>query len=262
MIQETMGQKRMGQNHPSPVTGGPGHPQGSQIQGEQVQGPPDGPAMIQLDHVTKRFAGTGQGALVLDNVCAAFPAQTVVGLLGRNGAGKSTLLAMMAGSMRPTSGRVLTRGRVSYPVGFGGSFHPDLTGAQNTRFVARVYGADTEALMDFVAGFAALGPQFHQPFRTYSTGMRARLAFGVSMGLRFDTYLVDEVISVGDHAFREKSAQLFQARMKTTGAILVSHSMATIQALCDRVAVLDQGKLVLYDEVAEGIAQHQRNLAE
>ena len=138
-----------------------------------------------------------------------FPTGAVVGLLGRNGAGKTTLMQMIAGTMEPTSGRILSDGSISYPVGFAGSFHRDLTGAQNTRFVARIYGIDTEALVAFVEDFAELGKHYHLPFRTYSAGMRARLAFGVSMGIPFDFYLIDEVTAVGDANFREKSREVF-----------------------------------------------------
>jgi capsular polysaccharide transport system ATP-binding protein len=217
--------------------------------------------MIRFDNLTKVFSLEGKRKVVADNISAVFPTGRVVGLLGRNGAGKSTLLEMIAGTQDPTSGRIFSTGTISWPVGFAGSFHPDLSGLQNTRFVARIYGADSDDLVAFVEDFAGLGQHFHLPFRTYSSGMRSRLAFGVSMGIRFDTYLVDEVTSVGDAAFREKSALLFKDRMKTAGAVMVSHSMEQIRQLCDSGAVLEDGRLEFYENVDVAIAQHLRNMA-
>jgi capsular polysaccharide transport system ATP-binding protein len=136
----------------------------------------------------------------------------------------------------------------------------DLTGAQNTRFVARVYGVDTDELLDFVEDFASLGAHFHMPVRSYSSGMRSRLAFGISMGIRFGIYLIDEVTSVGDAAFRRKSAAILRARMEHSGAIIVTHSFAEVRNLCDIGAVLEEGKLYMYDRVGDAIAHHVRNM--
>ncbi|MBN7787208.1 ABC transporter ATP-binding protein [Ponticoccus gilvus] len=216
--------------------------------------------MIELRNLTKTFTVEGQRTVVVNRVNAVFPTGVSVGLLGRNGAGKSTLLKIIAGTMNPTSGRVISDGTVSWPVGFAGSFHPELTGAQNTRFIARVYGVDTDALVEFVEDFAELGVHFHQPFGTYSSGMRSRLAFGVSMGIRFDTYLVDEVTSVGDASFKEKSSSIFKRRMQESGAIVVSHSMAMMENLCDMGMVLENGNLVVHDTIQDAIKHHLRNM--
>jgi len=216
--------------------------------------------MIRLENLTKIFYLRGRKKVVARNVNVDLPTGKSVGLLGRNGAGKTTLMQMIAGNMDPTSGRILSDGTISYPVGFAGSFHPDLTGAQNTRFVARIYGVDTEELIDFVEDFAELGKHFHLPFRSYSSGMRSRLSFGVSMGIPFDTYLVDEVTSVGDAAFKQKSSDLFRARMNDAGALFVSHSTNMIKELCDMAAVLENGQLTLYDDVDEAIAAHNANM--
>jgi capsular polysaccharide transport system ATP-binding protein len=149
---------------------------------------------------------------------------------------------------------------VSFPVGFAGSFHPELTGAQNTRFVARIYGVDADELVDFAADFAELGRQFHLPFRSYSSGMKGRLAFGVSMGIAFDTYLVDEVTAVGDASFREKSRLLFKDRMRSAGAVLVSHSMSQLRDQCNAAVVLENGRLTWFDDVEAAIERHQQNM--
>ncbi len=205
--------------------------------------------MILLQNLSKFYHLNGNRKVVADRITATFPSRVSVGLLGRNGAGKSTLLRIIAGTADPTSGEVLSDGNVSFPVGFAGSFHPDMTGAQNTRFVARIYGANSDALMDYVADFAELGQQFHGPIRSYSSGMRSRLAFGVSMGLTFDTYLIDEITAVGDAAFKRKSKSVFADRMSRAGSIFVSHSMGLIREMCDAGAVLENGKLIYFDDI-------------
>lgn len=216
--------------------------------------------MIRLEKLTKIFTLEGRRKVVLRDVNMEFPSGLSVALLGRNGAGKSTLLQMIAGTQAPTSGRIVSTGSISWPVGFAGSFHPDLSGAQNTRFVARIYGVDTDQLVDFVEDFAGLGMHFHLPFRTYSAGMRSRLAFGVSMGIPFDTYLVDEVTSVGDANFKSKSSSVFKARMENAGAFVVSHSMRMVRTLCQAGAVLEDGNLTFYDDIEAAIAHHERNM--
>lgn len=212
--------------------------------------------MIRLENLCKSFLFRGQRKVVADNLNLTFPSGVSVGLLGRNGAGKSTLLRMIAGTLEPDSGRIRTRGTISWPVGLAGGFHSDLSGAQNVRFIARVYGVDTDELLDFVAGFADLGIHFHQPVRTYSSGMRARLGFGVSMGIRFDTYLVDEVTSVGDEVFKRKSTALFKERMSSAGAILVTHAPPMMRQMCQAGAVLHDGRLHYFDDVGDAIAFH------
>lgn len=213
--------------------------------------------MIRLEALSKVYYTNGRQNLVADRLNAEFPTGASVGLLGRNGAGKSTLLRMIAGTALPTSGRVVSDGTISWPVGFAGSFHPDLTGAQNVRFVARIYGVDTDELVDYVDDFAALGQKYHLPFGTYSSGMRSRLAMGCSMGIHFDTYLVDEVTSVGDAEFREKSQRVFTDRLSNSSAIVVSHAMPMIRRLCNMGAVLDRGDLTVFDDIEDAIAYHE-----
>ncbi|MEP5731309.1 MAG: ABC transporter ATP-binding protein [Sulfitobacter sp.] len=216
--------------------------------------------MVRLENLTKYFPTRHGRKTIVQDLCATFPTGASVALLGRNGAGKSTLLNLIAGTIRPTFGQVLSTGSISYPVGFQGSFHPDLTGVQNTRFVARLYGMDSDDLVEFVEDFSELEDHFRMPFRTYSAGMKSRLSFGVSMGIPFDTYLVDEVTSVGDGAFRHKSVQVFDNRMQKSGAIVVTHSPQMVKRLCDMAAVLEAGQLYLYDDLDAGLAHHARNL--
>tara|TARA_A100001391_G_scaffold97218_1_gene64368 strand:- start:2 stop:682 length:681 start_codon:yes stop_codon:yes gene_type:complete len=217
--------------------------------------------VIEICNLRKVFHISGLRKVVIENLNLTIPDRVSLALLGRNGAGKSTLLQILAGTMDPTSGYIRSTGTISWTVGFSGSFHPDLTGAQNTRFIARIYGVDTDALLAFVADFAQLGPSFHMPFRSYSSGMKSRLSFGVSMGIPFDTYLVDEVTSVGDAAFKKRSSELFLERMRTAGAIVVSHSMQQIRELCDVGIVLDQGRAIFYDDLEEAITHHLHNMA-
>lgn len=216
--------------------------------------------MIRLEELNKTYHAGGVARIVARNISVTFPTGSSVALMGRNGAGKSSLLKMIAGTMDPDSGHVVSDGLVSWPVGFGGSFHGDLTGAQNTRFVARIYGVDTDELSDFVATFTELGDYFHLPFRTYSSGMRARLAFGVSMGIGFDTYLVDEVTSVGDASFRKKSESILHERLETGSAIVVSHSMDMLRRICNCGAVLENGSMAFYDDLEEAISHHNNNM--
>ncbi len=217
--------------------------------------------MIELRNLTKSFATQRGRKYVARDISAVFPSGRAVGLMGRNGAGKSTLLKIIAGSIPADSGDILSTGSISFPVGFAGTFHPDLTGMQNTRFIARIYGIDTTELEEFVRDFAALDDHYQMPVRSYSSGMRSRLAFGISMGIHFDTYLVDEVTSVGDAAFRRKSAAVFKDRMSRSGAIVVTHSMAELRNLCDCGAILEDGNLYFYENLSEAIAQHTRNMA-
>ncbi|MDF3856603.1 ABC transporter ATP-binding protein [Paracoccus sp. P2] len=216
--------------------------------------------MIRLENLTKIYRLNGRETLVADNLNAEFPTGASVALLGRNGAGKSTLLRIIAGTVLPTAGRVLSDGTISWPVGFSGSFHPDLTGAQNVRFVARIYGVDTDELVDYVADFAELGQHYHQPFGSYSSGMRSRLAMGTSMGIHFDTYLVDEVTSVGDANFRAKSQRVFAERMARSSAIVVSHSMPMIRNMCTMGAVLHNASLTIFDNIDQAIKKHEEIL--
>lgn len=216
--------------------------------------------MIEFRSLRKEFVLRGRRKVVIDNLNMHVPSNTSVALLGRNGAGKSTLLQMIAGTMDPTSGEILSTGTISWPVGFAGSFHPDLTGFQNTKFIARIYGVDTEELAAFVEDFADLGQSYHMPFRSYSSGMRSKLSFGVSMGIPFDTYLVDEVTSVGDASFKDKSKNLFLERMANAGSFVVTHNMGQVRDLCDVGVVLENGRAVFHDDLEEAIDHHTRNM--
>ena len=213
--------------------------------------------MIELRNVTHAFNGKGQRQFIVKNGSMVFPKGEAVGLLGRNGAGKSTLLKMIAGNINPQKGDIFRNGSVSFPVGFSGSFHRDMTGTQNVKFVARIYGVDTDYLVEFVTEFADLAGRMNRPVRNFSSGMKSRLAFAISMGIQFDVYLVDEVTSVGDRAFKRKSAEILRERLKESSAIVVSHSLGEIEELCSSAAILENGDLQYFENVAEAISVHK-----
>nr|WP_011116732.1 ABC transporter ATP-binding protein [Ruegeria sp. PR1b]AAN05126.1 RB105 [Ruegeria sp. PR1b] len=213
--------------------------------------------MIRFENLTKYFWVDGQRKTVIDNLNLTLPSGRSLALLGRNGAGKSTLLEIIAGIQRPDLGRVVTDGTMSWPVGLGASFHKDLSGVENVRFIARIYGVDTDDLVAFVQNFSELGAAFYSPMRTYSSGMRSRLTFGASMGIKFDTYLVDEVTAVGDKSFRDKSRVIFAERMKTSSAIMVNHNLNEVRQFCDAGIVLERGRATYFDDLDEAIALHQ-----
>ncbi len=214
--------------------------------------------MIRLQNISKSFWVRGTERVVIDRLDATLPTGSSLALLGRNGAGKSTLLNIIAGLLTADTGTVTSDGTISWPVGLGGTFHPQMSGAQNTRFVARVYGVDSDALMDFVQDFAELGEQFFNPVRTYSSGMKARLGFGLSMGIRFDTYLIDETTAVGDARFNRKSRAVFLERVRDSSAIMVSHQMNTVREFCDSGIVLHEGRLRVFEDLEDAIALHMQ----
>ena len=217
----------------------------------------DPPGTVRLEGVSKVFATDAGRKIVADRIDAVFPAGQAVALMGRNGAGKSSLLKVIAGSSKPSGGRVVTAGRVSWPVGLAQAFHGDLTGLQNLRFVARIYGRASDELEAFVQGFAGLGADLSEPVRTYSNGMRARLGFALSMGIPFDTYLIDEVASVGDLSFRRTCEATIRDRLSRGGAIVVSHNAEFLARVCDRAAVLEQGRLSWFDSVGDAMAEYR-----
>lgn len=213
--------------------------------------------MIELQNVSKRFYSAQGMHEVFANLSLKLPAGRSLGLLGRNGAGKSTLLQIIAGNMQPTSGRVIRSGIISWPIGAASSLHTEMTGLQNTRFLARVYGVDTDSLVKYVREFADIGKHFDMPLRTYSSGMKSRLSFGIAMGIPFDTYLIDEVTGAGDKSFKARSRAVFKGRMAKADAIMISHSMSEMRNFCDSGLVLHDGKIDFFEDIEDAIARHE-----
>ncbi|MEM1033066.1 MAG: ABC transporter ATP-binding protein [Myxococcota bacterium] len=207
--------------------------------------------MIRLEDITKVYATKRGLHTVLDGVSFEVPLGTSMGIMGKNGAGKSTLLRIIGGAEMPTSGTVTRGSRVSFPIGFTGAFHGSLTGEENCRFAARIYGQELTRVVAETRAFADIGAYFYNPVSTYSTGMRARLAFGLSMSIDFDVYLIDEVTAVGDRRFKKKCQAALKERAAHGSLIVISHSVATLKQLCDKCAVLDQGKLQVCASVDE-----------
>ncbi len=217
--------------------------------------------MIALDHVAKSYATAHGRKQLLDDASAEFRPGHNFGILGANGAGKSTLIRLIAGSEMPDRGTIRRDVRVSFPLGFGGTFHDALSGRENVEFIARIYGAPVRRTVRFVEEFAELDGYFAMPVNTYSAGMRARLAFGACLAIDFDVYLIDEVTEVGDERFRRKCAAAFRERLRGADIILATHNHHTVRQYCDRGAVLAQGRLQLFDDITSAFECYRRILS-
>lgn len=216
--------------------------------------------MISLDKVTKSYMTLAGRKLVFRDLSFDIPDHVNVGLIGRNGAGKSTLMRLLGGADLPDSGEIVTRGRFSWPVGLRGGLQKNLTGRENVKFVCRIQGIRRKGMQEkirYVQEFAEIGDHFDLPVSTYSSGMRARLAFGSSMAFDFDYYLIDEVMAVGDAAFKRKSQQVFKERLQRSKVILVSHNMRLIEEMCDVIVHLHRGRATVYKNVRRGIAVYE-----
>lgn len=213
--------------------------------------------MIELVDLCKKYRVGRTNKTILNHVNACIEPGRNLGILGQNGAGKSTLLRLLGGAELPTSGRIFRHGRVSWPIGFGGGFHGSLSGRENLRFICRIYDACIKKVTCFVEEFSELGAYMDMPVNTYSSGMKAKLAFGLSMAINFDYYLIDEVTAVGDTNFKKKSKAEFERRKGHSTLLVVSHSISTIRDHCDSAAVLHEGNLCFYEDMEEAIAFYQ-----
>lgn len=212
--------------------------------------------MIELRNVTKSYKTPKGRVFVFKDLNLTIPDDKSVALIGRNGAGKSTLMRLLSGQDTPDRGEIITPDSISWPVGLSGGFQGSLTAKENVKFVARVYGIKGERLkevVNYVRDFAEIGDFFDRPVNTYSSGMRSRVAFGLSLAFDFDYYLIDEAMSVGDAHFRKKAQQAFKERIGKAKVILVTHGMGQVRQMCDYVLLLDKGQVTAYDDVEEGI---------
>lgn len=199
--------------------------------------------MIRLHGINKSYPTRSGTVKVLRDVDLSVDAGERVGILGRNGAGKSTLIRLISGAELPTSGHVERDMSVSWPLAFGGAFQGSLTGYDNLRFICRIYGVDPDDKVAFVQEFSELGLFLWEPVRNYSSGMRARLAFALSMVIEFDCFLIDEIIAVGDARFHEKCEHELFVKRSDRAMIIVSHDPNFIRDHCNRAAVLINGRL-------------------
>lgn len=214
-------------------------------------------SMVEFRGVSKAFRNREGAKRILARTDLVIPRGRSIGVLGLNGAGKSTLLRMIAGTEPPDTGTIRRNVRMSWPLGFSGGFNGSLSGVENLRFICRIYGADIGRVAAFVEDFAELGSYLRMPVRTYSSGMKGRLAFALSMAIDFECYLVDEIIGVGDRRFQKKCREAFQERKARSDLIMVSHSMSIIREHCEVAAILSGGCLTLYDDMDEAVALYE-----
>lgn len=215
--------------------------------------------MIKVENLYKRYHEHQLSDWILKDINLTIPSNVSVGLIGRNGAGKSTLLRLIGDMDAPDRGRITRDCSVSWPIALGGGFVPQMTGRQNVKFVARVYGYEKESLdevMQSVQAFAEIGKYFDEPIRTYSSGMRARLAFGLSLAFDFDVYLSDEATAVGDMHFKQKAIKAFKERVGRSSIIIVSHAEPILKELCQAGIYLHGGNAYWFDEITDAITAY------
>jgi capsular polysaccharide transport system ATP-binding protein len=209
--------------------------------------------MIVCDNLAKEYARGGHRKKVFQNLNLVVHPGDRLALLGRNGAGKSTLIKLIAGVEMPTTGKVTRKMSVSWPLGFGGGFQGSLTGYDNARFIARIYQREYSLIRGFVEEFSELGRQLRMPVKTYSSGMRARLAFALSLAIEFDCYLIDEVILVGDQDFQRKCRyELFEKRSDRT-LILASHASELVRGMCNRAVIIHKGEATVHEDINHAV---------
>jgi capsular polysaccharide transport system ATP-binding protein len=205
--------------------------------------------MLQVRELTKAFRGENVDRVLFHDLSFDLSRQGRLAVLGRNGQGKSTLIKILGGVLYPTSGKVSWGMRASWPLGFGGGFQGGLTGMDNIRFIARIYDRPIAQTADLVERFAELGDQLSIPVKYYSSGMRARLAFGLSLAIDFDCYLIDEVIAVGDALFRQKcERELFEHR-GDRAFVIASHDLGFIKSHCDRAIIIERGRTKIFEDI-------------
>ena len=209
------------------------------------------PIGLRVENLAKTYHGTTRS--LFDELTFDLPRNGRMAILGRNGQGKSTLIKMLGGILPPTQGRIRWGMTSSWPIGFSGGFQGSLTGLDNIRFLSRIYDREFKEILSRVDDFAELGPALKVPVKIYSSGMRARLAFGLSLAIEFDCYLIDEVTAVGDARFQRKcNEELFQAR-SDRAFIMASHDMQTIGRYCDRALIIESGKVKIFNDIHEAI---------
>ncbi|MDR0408539.1 MAG: ABC transporter ATP-binding protein [Campylobacteraceae bacterium] len=217
--------------------------------------------MIKLENLTKSYLLENGRHYVFRDLSFEFPENANIGLIGPNGAGKTTLMNILGGTDIPDRGRVVTDKTISWPVGLSGGLQGSLSAKDNIKFIARVYGFTGDRMIErikYVEEFAEIGEFFEQPVKTYSSGMRARVSFGLSMAFDFDYYLIDEAGAVGDASFKKKSLSIYQEKLSKSNVIIVSHNMNEIRSLCDHIIVFNAGEAHIFDNVNEGIKMYQK----
>lgn len=218
--------------------------------------------MIEVRNLYKRYHGPFGGDWVLKDLNFTIPDNVSVGIVGRNGAGKSTLLRIIGGMDAPDKGEIRKDCRISWPIGLGGGFQGSMTGRQNVKFVARIQGAGARLpeIIKSVQDFAEIGQAFDQPVKTYSSGMRSRLAFGLSLAFNFDVYLSDEATAVGDAAFKAKATKAFKDRVGQASIIMVSHQTGMLKSLCQAGIWIHEGTATWFDHINDAIQSYEKSI--
>lgn len=218
--------------------------------------------MIRIQNLSKKYTSESNSDWVLKDVNLEIPSNVSVGLVGKNGAGKSTLLRLISGMDEPEKGKVVRDCRVSWPIGLTGGFSGSMTGRENVKFVARLYGGQKkiEKIINYVKEFAEIDDAFDRPVKTYSSGMKSRLAFGLSLAFDFDVYLSDEATAVGDKAFKEKASRAFKDRVSSSSLIIVSHSEGILRELCQAGIYLKDGKAIWHDDINDALDQYNEDI--
>lgn len=218
--------------------------------------------MIKVSNLTKSFYYKGRKTTIFKDLSFQIQTGESIAILGANGAGKSTLLRILGGIDLPDSGIIETDRTISWPVGLVGGFQGSLTGRENVTFVSRIYTSkkNVPEKVRYVEEFAELGVYFDRPFKTYSSGMRSRVTFGLSMAFNFDVYLIDEVTAAGDQRFREKSKRVLMERKKNADFLMVDHNLWGLKLHCDRAFILDDGKIEVFSDLDEAVALHTERL--
>ena len=214
--------------------------------------------MIIVDSVCKKYNTRNGYKNVLNNISFTLHRGEKLGIIGRNGAGKSTLIRLISEIEKPTSGTIKRSMSISWPLAFTGAFQGSLTGMDNLRFICRIYQTDIKKTKEYVEDFAELGEYLYEPIKKYSSGMKARLAFALSLSIEFDCYLIDEVIAVGDSRFTQKCKKELFENKKDRSLILVSHNINAIKSYCDKAMVLDEGNLYQFETIDEAYQYHNK----
>ena len=215
--------------------------------------------MIELQNVNKFFVTNAGKKYILKDATFSIPSEKNIGILGRNGTGKSTIMKMLGQIEFPNSGKIISDKTFSWVMGVGGGFQGNMTGRANVKFVCRIYGKSKEEIeksINFVKEFSELGDYFDMPIKTYSSGMRSRLTFGLSLAFDFDYLLIDETLSVGDARFKKKSKEALMKKIESCNVLLVSHDMKTLEDICDVGIVVDSGKMHYYDNIKDAIIEY------
>jgi len=215
--------------------------------------------MIELKNVTKFFKTQNGRNYILKDVSIVIPSNKNIGILGRNGTGKSTVMRMLGHIDFPNEGTIVSLKNFSWPLGLGVGFVSSMTGKANVKFVCRLYGKSKSEIVEiikFVQDFSELNDYFYMPIKTYSSGMKSRLSFGLSLAFDFDYLLIDETLSVGDARFKKKSKEALMKKIETCNVLLVSHDMKTLQEICDAAIVVDNGQMKYFEDVNDAIEEY------